>query len=181
MDCFGWYGGANFGPHDNILLSVAYSFEQITYNDAIAYGPESSFITYYSLLKSQIHTLISSFEYTILTPHVIDFFIVRGGLSWSLTNSNYDEQSDSSGLTSRFTVRYPEKASNMVPTIGFGIGWAGVHFDIASSLGEWVSALAGPPVVTTTITIYFDEMGKKTKPIAHSTSPLPATLYSYRR
>ena len=161
MTCSGLYGGCIVYPVDALLLSLAYSYEQFHYDDFLPDPITASSIM--GAYAESVHFFVGSCEYTILTRNIVDFFIIRGGLNWTLIRSTYSEAMTASGSLYNAHIGYPDESSAIEPTFGIGIGRKGIHFDIASSLGGWFGLFSGPPVVMGTITLHLDEMRKSSQ------------------
>jgi hypothetical protein len=161
MTGLGLYGGCIVYPVDALLLSAAYSCERYHYDDLFPNSTAASSLS--GAYAESIHFFVGSCEYTILAKSIVDFFVIRGGLNWSLYHSTYAEAMTESGSLYNFRIEYPDESSVVKPTFGIGIGRKGIHFDIASSLGGWFGLLSGPPVVMGTITLHIDEMRKASR------------------
>jgi hypothetical protein len=158
MTSTGVYGGCTAYPIDALLLSVAYSYERPLYDYFFPGATAGSgFSNHYA---ESVHFLVGSCEYTISTLKVLDFIKFRGGLNWTFVRATYSETEAYPGAVFTAHIEYPDESSPVEPTFGIGLGRKGIHFDIASSLGGWFGLLAGPPILTGTITLHLDEMRK---------------------
>jgi hypothetical protein len=145
------YGGITSRPTQELLLSIAYSFNYYTNTTNYNYD-------IYTYKETQIylsHFAVGCCEYNIPLKIIFDRVVLRSGIVWSSTNSTYTNHSDSSSITSDVKKNYPADVSSFIPTVGLGISKGIVQFDIASKLAGWSGLTAGMPVVTGTLTLDF--------------------------
>lgn len=145
------YGGITSRPTEDLLLSIAYSFN---YHTSTTYYNYETYICKESRLDLS-HFVVGCCEYTIPIKIILDQVVLRSGVIWSSTNSTYSSHSDSSSFTSDVKDYYPADVSSFIPTVGLGISKGIVRFDIASKLAGWSGLVAGMPVVTGTLTLDF--------------------------
>jgi hypothetical protein len=158
MTTVGMYGGFTVYPADSLLLSAAYSYERFYYNNLFPDATAGSSTS--NRYDEYVHFFVGSCEYTIVTRNFLDFVTIRGGLNWTFYHTTYSEAEVYPGVVFDARIGYPDESSAVEPTFGIGIGRKGIHFDMASSLGGWFGLLSGPPILTGTITLHFDEMQK---------------------